>query len=161
MAVWSRPTIQAASSSGQTLRLRVDLTDPQVMLHIVEQDLSVEGELTKLMRRYLPGDEQVSLAALSEGLAARGPFEEFGTPLRLDRLKLLLAGLFQKRELLTPAGLKEFVREGGLHYEMKLSKAAAGDPAQLSQIADRDLKGLLLGALDELNKSVARAIYGR
>ncbi|MGH7874367.1 MAG: hypothetical protein ACREQO_19415, partial [Candidatus Binatia bacterium] len=139
-------------SSGQTLRLRVDLIDPQVMLHIVEQDLSVEGELTKLMRRYLPGDEQVSLAALSEGLAARGPFEEFGTPLRLDRLKLLLAGLFQKRELLTPAGLKEFVREGGLHYEMKLSKAAAGDPAQLSQIADRDLKGLLLGALDELNK---------
>ena len=137
---------------GQTLRLRVDLTDPQVMLHIVEQDLSLEGELTKLMRRYLPGNQQVSLAALSESLAARGPFEDFGTPTRLDKLKLLLADLFQKREPLTPDRLIQFVRDGGLHYEMKLSKAVAGDPGQLMQIADRDLKGLLLGALEELNK---------
>ena len=53
----------------------------------------------------------------------------------------------------------QFVRNGGLHYEMKLSKAATGDPTQLAQIADSDLKGLLLGAIDELNKaSRARAI---
>lgn len=137
--------------AGQTLLLRVDMTEPQVMLHIVEQSLSLEDKLTKLMREHLPLDEQFSLGTLLENLEALAPFE-FGSAIRLAKLKLFLADLLQNTEPLTPERLMQFVRNGGLHYEMKLSKAAAGDPSQLAQIADSDLKGLLLGAIDELNK---------
>ena len=144
--------------AGQTLLLRVDVTEPQVMLHIVEQYLSLEDKLTKLMREHLPLDEQFSLSALLENLEALAPFDEFGSAIRLDKLKLFLADLLQNTEPLTPERLMQFVRNGGLHYEMKLSKAAAaGDPTQLTQIAESDLKGLLLGAIDELNKLASQS----
>ena len=141
--------------AGQTLLLRVDLTEPQVMLHIVEQYSSLEGELTKLMREHLVLDEQFSLGALLENLEALAPFHEDGS-IRLDKLKLFLADLTQNREPLTPERLMQFMRNGGLHYEMKLLKAV-GDPTQLTQIANSDLKGLLLGAIDELNKAASQS----
>jgi hypothetical protein len=143
--------------AGQTLLLRVDVTEPQVILHIVEQSLSLEGKLTKLMREHLPLNELFSLGALLENLEALAPFDEFGSAIRLAKLKLFLADLLQNTEPLTPERLVQFVRNGGLHYEMKLSKAATGDPSQLTQIAESDLKGLLLGAIDELNKVASQS----
>ena len=71
------------------------LTEPQVMLHIVEQYLSLEDKLTKLMREHLLLDEQFSLGALLENLEALAPFDEFGSAIRLDKLKLFLADLLQ------------------------------------------------------------------
>lgn len=44
----------------------------------------------------------------------------------------------------------QFVRDGGLHYESKLFRAIAENSPDLAAIADGDLKGLLLGALKEL-----------
>ncbi len=41
------------------------------------------------------------------------------------------------------------MRDGGLHYEAKLFRAATEAPSNLSEVVDRDLKGLLLAALQE------------
>ena len=140
-------------SQGQNLRLRVDLIEPQLMLHIVERELSLEGALTKLMRRYLPLDEQLSLATLHDSLDASAPFQEFGAPIHLEKLKLFLADLLQNNQSPTAESLQQFVRDGGLHYESKLLQAGAEDSRDLAEIADGDLKGLLLGAFEELNRS--------
>lgn len=45
-------------------RLRVDLTEPQVLLHIVEQDLPLRGEIARLLRQRLPVEGQEPLGAL-------------------------------------------------------------------------------------------------
>ena len=58
---------------------------------------------------------------------------------------------------MTPERLQQLVRDGGLHYEMKLLRAVADTNANLREIAQGDLKGLLLGALDELHTMAASA----
>jgi hypothetical protein len=45
----------------------------------------------------------------------------------------------------------QFVRDADLCYETKLLRAVAENPDKISWITDRDLKGLLLGALEDLD----------
>lgn len=142
-------------SRGQNLRVQVDLIEPQLMLHIIEQDFSLESELTQLMRRHLPSGEQLSLATLLDSLDAGAPFHELGAPPQLEKLKSFLAELLHKNEALTVESLQQFVRDGGLHYEAKLAKAVAANSAMLGEIPDGDLKGLLLGAFHELNQATS------
>ena len=67
-----KPTIRAASAAGQVLRLRVELLDPQVILHIIEREESAAGEAAKLLRQHLPEvfGRRLSLATLGEQIAA-------------------------------------------------------------------------------------------
>ncbi|MFQ5740288.1 MAG: hypothetical protein ACE5JX_14875 [Acidobacteriota bacterium] len=48
----------------------------------------------------------------------------------------------------TPSQIATFIRDGGLNYEARLLEQARIHPEALSQIANEDLKGLLLGALE-------------
>jgi hypothetical protein len=151
---------------GQRLRLQVDLTEPQVLLHIVEQDLPLRGEIARLLRQRLPVEGQEPLAALENLLASAEALEPNSPPPAwLEKLKLFLTRLINAKEAMTPERLHELVRDGGLHYEMKLSRGAAIKDAQLMEIAEGDLKGLLLGALEELTAAGAgepsRAVAGQ
>jgi len=141
---------------GQRLRLRVDLTEPQVLLHIVEQDLPFRGEIARLLRQRLPIEGQEPLGALENLLESAAALEPNApAPPWLEKLKLFLTRLINAKEEMTPERLQELVRDGGLYYEMKLSRAAATKDAPLMEIAERDLKGLLLGALEELTAAGA------
>jgi hypothetical protein len=152
---------------GQRLRLQVDLIEPQLLLQIVDQELSLEAEVAKLLRRRLPLGEQDSLSALTAKIASVSTLEDGTAPLvRLEKLRNFLAALVNSTETMTADRLIQLVRDGGLHYEMKLLRAVAQSYGDFSEIADGDLKGLLLGALQELDiASVAgesrRAITGQ
>jgi len=143
---------------GQRLRLKVDFTESQVLLHIVEQELPLEGEAARLLRQRLPVEDQNSLAGLQALLEAGAALDESApAPVWTEKLKLFLANLINDKEGMTPERLQQLVRDGGLHYEMKLLHAVADTNANLREIAQGDLKGLLLGALDELHMMAASA----
>ncbi|HXK27525.1 MAG TPA: hypothetical protein VJ646_04645 [Candidatus Binatia bacterium] len=140
-------------SAGQTLRLRVDLIEPQVTLQIVEPELAPEDEAAKFLRQHLPGPaaERESLAGLQAKIEAVSLFDVTHASLvRLEKLKHFLAELLNSKEPLDTARLMRWVRDGGLHYEAKLLRAVMENPERLAEIADHDLKALLLGALGEL-----------
>ncbi len=140
-------------SAGQALRLRVDLIEPQVTLQIVEPELAPEDEAAQFLRQHLPGPaaERESLAGLQAKIEAISLFDATHASLvRLEKLKHFLADLLNSNKPLDTAGLVRWVRDGGLHYEAKLLRAVMQDPDRLAEIADHDLKALLLGALGEL-----------
>jgi Flagellar hook-length control protein FliK len=148
---------------GQRLRLRVDLLEPQLLLHIVEQELGLEAEVRKLLRQHLPVGKQQFLSALKSKIESSDGVLGF---VYLEKLKNFLAELINNKEIMTPERLMQFVRDGGQHYEMKLLRAAAENSSDLAAIAKADLKGLLLGALDELDAASVlgesrRAIAGQ
>ncbi len=140
-------------SAGQALRLRVDLIEPQVTLHIIEPEPALEDEAAKFLRQHLPGlaAEQESLAGLQAKIGTVNLLDATHASLvRLEKLKHFLADLLNSKEPLDAARLMRWVRDGGLHYEAKLLRAVIENPERLADIADHDLKALLLGALGEL-----------
>jgi hypothetical protein len=140
-------------SPGQLLRLRVDLLEPQVILHIIEQEESAAGEAVKLLRQHLPEvfGQRLSLATLRERLDSVNDVENLGPGAPwLTKLKSFISGLLQN-EPWSEEQLVQFVRDSGLHYETKLFHFLAKNPQSLGDVADNDLKGLLLGALKELD----------
>ena len=140
-------------SAGQALRLRVDMIEPQVTLQIVEPEPAPEDEAAKFLRQHLPGPaaERESLAGLQTKIEAVSLFDATHASLvRLEKLKHFLADLLNSKEPLDTARLMRWVRDGGLHYEAKLLRAVMENPERLAEIADHDLKALLLGALGEL-----------
>jgi len=139
--------------AGQTLRLRVDHIEPEITLHIIEQGPAAEEEAAKFLRQHLPAPpaEQESLVGLKTKIEAVHLFGAADSSLmRFDKLKSFLAGVVDTKEPFSAERLMQLVRDGGLHYENKLFRAAGENPRHLVEIADNDLKGLLLGALKEL-----------
>ena len=91
---------------GQRLRLKVDFTEPQVLLHIVEQELPLEGEAARLLRQRLPVEDQNSLAGLQALLEAGAALDESApAPVWTEKLKLFLANLINDKEGMTPETL--------------------------------------------------------
>jgi hypothetical protein len=154
---------------GQNLRLRVDFLEPQIMLHIVEQEPTIEGEASSLLRQVLPGltDQDKTLIAFPEKLVSSTILLDGTTPQStLEKLRSFVTDILDNQQPLTPQRLMQFVRDGGLHYESKLFRALAENSADLTAIADHDLKGLLLGALKDLEAGAGggvprRAIAGQ
>lgn len=154
---------------GQNLRLRVDFLEPQVMLHIIEQEPTIESEASSLLRQRLPGltDQDKTLIAFPEKLVSSTILLDGTTPQStLEKLRSFVADILDDQQPLTPQRLMQFVRDGGLHYESKLFRAIGRNSADLAAIADRDLKGLLLGALKDLEAGAGggvprRAIAGQ
>jgi hypothetical protein len=144
--------------AGQILRLRVEHLEPQIVLHIIEQEESAAGEAAKLLRQHLPEvfGQRLSLATLQEQLGALKNFDNFasGAPW-LTKLRSFISGLLQNEEPWSAERLLQFVQDSGLHYETKLFHALAKNPPSLSEAADTDLKGLLLGALKEFDSAAA------
>jgi hypothetical protein len=147
-------------AAGQNLRLRVDFLEPQIMLHIIDQELTLESEAAGLLRQRLPGltRENETLIGLQEKLAAPEMLLDAGMPqVSLEKLRNFIADILDNHRPLDPERLMQFVRDSGLHYESKLFRAVAENSPSLATIADGDLKGLLLGALGDLETG---AIWG-
>ena len=141
-------------SAGEVLRLRVELLEPKVVLHIIEQEESAAGEAAKLLRQHLPEvfGQRLSLAALREQLASVRDFENLGAGAPwLMKLKNFISGLLQNEEPWSAERLMQFVQDSGLHYETKLFHFVAKNRQSPSDVADNDLKGLLLGALNQFD----------
>lgn len=154
---------------GQTVRLRVDFLEPQVMLHIVEQEPTIESEASSLLRQRLPGltDQDKTLTTFPEKLVSSIILLSGTTPRStLEKLRSFVADILDNQQPLSPERLMQFVRDSGLHYESKLFRAIGENSSDLAAIADRDLKGLLLGALKDLEAGAGggvprRAIVGQ
>jgi hypothetical protein len=138
--------------AGQQLRLRVDQLQPNVVLHITDIEPTIEAEAARLVRSHLPAHAdsgelldslQSELAALVESRPDAAPALAKFTALRESIATLLAGGI-----PLTPDKLKILAHDGGLYYEAKLL-SAANDSERMLEIADHDLKGLLLAALQE------------
>ncbi len=145
---------------GQNLRLRVDFLAPQVILHIMEQEPTIESEAATLLRQRLsalPPQDQ-TLIVLQEKLASPKTFLDAGlSRMSLEKLRSFIADILDNQRPLNPERLMQFVRDSGLHYESKLFRAVMDNSPNLAAIADSDLKGLLLGALENLESG---AVWG-
>jgi len=87
---------------GQRLRLRVDLLEPQILLHIVDQELPLEAEVARLLRQRLPVADQDSLGGLQATLDLRSLVDESGSAsLWTEKLKTFLRKLFNAQETMT------------------------------------------------------------
>lgn len=138
---------------GQHVRLRVDQLQPQVVFHITEVEPTLSAEARRLLRAHLPthADSGELLDSLQFEIAAfLDPKTDMAqTPEKLAKLRLSLANLVASATPPTPENLGVLARDGGLFYEAKLFDGARNDVQQLLEIADHDLKGLLLAALQE------------
>ena len=149
---------------GQNLRLRVDFLEPQIMLHIIEQEPTIEGEASSLLRQRLPGltDQDKTLIAFPEKLVSSIILLDGTTPRSaLEKLRSFVADILDNQQPLTPERLMQFVRDGGLHYESKLFRAIGENSSDLAAIAEHDLKGLLLGALTDLEAGAGGVVPRR
>ncbi len=145
-------------AAGQYLRLRVEQLQPQMVLHVVDVEPTVEAAATRLLRGRLPahvdsGELLDSLLYLLSALLD-SPSAATSSADKLSRLRESISNLLASGTPITSEKLELLARDGGLFYEAKLFSAAADHGEQLLEIADHDLKGLLLSALQE---SKARA----
>jgi hypothetical protein len=145
-------------SAGQHLRLRVEQLQPQVVLHITQLEPTIESEAMRLLRAHLPfhADIGETLGILQKQLASHldsSKASEILLP-RLNRLRKLVAMLLDESPL-SVERLLTLMKDGGLHYEAKLFCQVVEAPANLPEVVDGDLKGLLLAALQELESASA------
>jgi hypothetical protein len=141
----------------------------RVMLDILPPAHEVEAQAAALLRTQLaeaapPAGE--SLRQVQHALARLAELQSRGPPSPgLAKLQTLLQSLLPGRAPATPEQLADYVRDGGLQYEAKLVQASAEGPAAMREIAAKDVKGLLLQALQEAEttsperpQAVSRAI---
>lgn len=140
-------------AAGQHLRLRIEQLQPNVVLHVTDIEPAIEAEAARLFRSHLPAhaDSGELLDSLQNELAALTKPRAGATPTlaKLSTLRESIAALLAGGTPLTSEKLAVLARDGGLFYEAKLFTAAANDFQRMLDIADHDLKGLLLAALQE------------
>lgn len=145
-------------AAGQYLRLRVEQLQPQMVLHVMDVEPTLEAAAARLLRGHLPAhaDSGELLDSLQYLLSALldSPSGATSSAEKLARLRESISTLLASGTPITAEKLELLARDGGLFYEAKLFSAAANHGEQLMEIADHDLKGLLLSALQE---SQARA----
>lgn len=140
-------------SAGQSLKLRVEQLQPQIVLQITQAEPSLKAEATQLLRQHLPvhADEGQLLENLQQLLTAHLSKEPVETEVKspLAKLHEAITHLIGEGTPAKPETVQTLLRDGGIFYEAKLARAAQNDPESLRAIADQDLKGLLLSALSE------------
>ncbi len=106
-------------AAGDTLRLRVELLDPEVVLQIVERELAQEEAAVRLLCQQLSETrvaEKDSLWTLQDKLVTPQDQGDGGrTQLRLDKLRDFIADFLSIEEPLTSQRLAELVRNMGRH----------------------------------------------
>jgi hypothetical protein len=144
-------------NAGQQLHLRVDQIQPQVLLHVMEAESTLGAEAAKLLRSHLPA--HADAGELLEHLASLLNSNNQNTLVApaLAKLKQALATLLSDGKPLGAERLKSLLQDGGIYYEAKLLRIAKEDPQRLPEIADGDLKGLLLSALKENGTDISSA----
>ena len=144
-------------AAGQSVRLRVEQLQPQVVLHVTDTEPSIEAEAARLLRAHLPAQSDAGelLNSLQHELtawfdASHGAAQ--GAE-KLAKLRATIATIMTSGAPPTAEKLKMLARDGGLLYEAKLFGAAATDNEPLVEIANRDLKALLLAAFEATEAS--------
>lgn len=150
-------------SAGQSLKLRVEQLQPQIVLQITQAEPSFKAEATRLLRQHLPvhADEGQLLENLQKLLTAHFNKEPAGSEIKspLAKLHEAIAHLVAQETPVQPQAVQSLLQDGGIFYEAKLAQATQHDPEGLRAIADQDLKGLLLSALSEsLNTAPAERL---
>jgi hypothetical protein len=139
-------------AAGQSVRLRVEQLQPQVVLHVTDAELTLEAEAARLLRAHLPAQTDAGelLNSLQHELTAWLDASDSAAQAgeKLAKLRAAIATMMTNGAPPTAEKLKTLARDGGVFYESKLFGAAASDNEPLSVIANRDLKGLLLAALE-------------
>jgi hypothetical protein len=146
-------------TAGQQLRLSVEQLQPQLLLHITEVVPTIEAEAAKLLRSHLPahadaGELLEQLASLIDIKSASPPI---GTA--LIKLRQTIETLLSDGAPPSADSLKNLLQNGGIYYEAKLLHAVKEDPQRFREIADGDLKGLLLSALKEDGADFSSAAF--
>lgn len=140
-------------SAGQSLKLRVEQLQPQIVLQITQAEPSLKAEATRLLRQHLPvhADEGQLLENLQKLLTAHLNKEPAGAEVKspLAKLHEAVTHLVAQETAVKPETVQSLLQDGGIFYEAKLAHATQHDPEGLRAIAEQDLKGLLLSALSE------------
>lgn len=143
---------------GSTLSVAVAQLQPHVVLRILEPEVTLEAAAMRLWQANSGDRIQVAvtlpdlaqaLTALGDSVSAQGVF---GRVVRLDLLSALVQTLLPRTIPPDADTIATLIRDGGLHFENKLAQAVQDGFPALSDIASRDLKGLLLQVLGELDK---------
>jgi hypothetical protein len=140
-------------AAGQSVRLRVEQLQPQIVLHVTDVESTIGAEAVRLLRSHLPA--HADLGELLDSLHHRladlldTPSDATYSAEKLAKLRDSIGQLLARGTPLTAEKLKLLARDGGLFYEAKLLDAAATGGEQLPEIAGHDLKGLLLSALQQ------------
>jgi len=136
-------------SVGQHLRLRVERLQPQLLLYITEVEPTIKAEAAQLLRAQLPA--HADAGELLEQVIARfeGDNQTLPNSPILEKLAEAIETLLSRGKLPSPDRLKNLIENGGIYYEAKLLRAAMRDAHEAREIADADLKGLLLSAMKE------------
>lgn len=136
---------------GQRLRLRVEQLQPQVVLHITDNEAITESEVLRLWRTYMPFQLNAgeSLENLQKQLVSHLGSSRDGELPEMGKLREWLQTLLLQETPPTPERLLRLMTDGGLHYEAKLFRAVVENPRMLREIAESDLKALLIAALHE------------
>jgi hypothetical protein len=141
---------------GTRIPIEVAYVEPEVVFTILDNKPGLEAEAAKILRSNLATQEPVGstlqdLQGLLNQLAAQNSDASL-TP-GLSRLKSLIESFADNQAAPSPDKTSAFVRHGGLQYEAKLGQALSKGPAALSQVAQQDLKGVLLQTVREARTS--------
>jgi hypothetical protein len=147
--------------TGQPVRLRVEQLQPRVLLQITGRGSTLAADAARLLRSELTAGQQAGelLDMLRYELAAlpnvHSP-EDAGSP-KLAHLRAWIATTLDSSAPPSPEMIALWGRDGGLFYESKLFDQEAAHRESLTDLATRDFKGLLLGALEELKDNALSA----
>ncbi len=152
-----RGTLLATTASGglnvgDSLFVRVEQLQPQVVLRMLNHVQGDEGQALDLLRMSLPHqtDADSSLAALLEALGRITDAPGYEVPASVAQLRALLTTLVPEGTQLNAEHIAALVRATGLQYEAKLIDLDQLSPQALKTVAETDVKGLLLQVLDDL-----------
>ena len=137
---------------GDSLFVRVEQLQPQVVLRMLNHVQGDEGQARDLLRMSLPQqtDAGSSLAALLEALVRITDAPGYEVPASVPQLRALLTALVPEGAQLNAEYIAALVRDTGLQYEAKLLGLDQLSLQALKTVAEADVKGLLLQVLDDL-----------
>jgi hypothetical protein len=147
---------------GQPFSARVEQLQPQVVLKALVgtqeeagalSSRQMQAEAVKLLRAEIPHHSAMgeALAALARELTSFAEHPpQSSVPPSLEKLQNFIEKLLPEQAAPAAEHLAAFIRDSGLQYEAKLLHALAEQPEAWAQVAENDLKGLVLQALQDL-----------
>ena len=137
--------------SGDFL-LRVEETDPKVVLKLLSPQASGELKIDSLLKKYLGADVPLENLADRLSLLAKAGFQEMPSSIQrpLEQVRSLLQSLPDLSALRQDA-LQMVVEKSGFFWENKVKNWMEGARSEpLSQLLQEDLKGLGMKLLAQL-----------
>lgn len=154
--------LEAAFTAGLPTNTRVQATveqlTPQFMLRVLTSpEDPVQTEALHILRNtiahHAPTSEALQTLLPTLTALATSPAQEALPANAAKLLNLLNTLLPQDGGPPTAERLAAFVHDSGLLYETKLQQAAAHNPSGFAQVAENDVKGLLLQLTRDLEKA--------